>query len=222
MVKKIIILLYSFLIIIFFMACQTTYPTESKNTDDLKKEISDLRTQMAKDEYKNQQEIERTRKANELLAASLKNEIQKKQIVINQYRDVLTINISEEIFFDSGSADIKREGFDVLNRIGTILKNFPDKMIKIEGHTDNVPIADIHKHIFPNNWALGASRAINVAVYFETDLNIDPTRLEVASFSKYHPLVPNTSEFNKARNRRIEIVLLNKNIYLYQTTVKEY
>jgi hypothetical protein len=77
MLEKLIILLNSFFIITFFMACQTTYPTESKNTEDLKKEISDLRTQMAKDEYKNQQEIERTKKANVLLAESLKNEIQK-------------------------------------------------------------------------------------------------------------------------------------------------
>ena len=221
MEKKFIIFLNSLLIITFFMACQTTYPTDSKNTDDLKKEVGDLKTQMSKDEYKNQQEVEKTKKTSDLLAESLKNEIQKKQIVINQYRDVLTINISEEIFFDSGSAEIKKEGFDVLNRIGKILKNFPDKMIKIEGHTDNVPIADSHKHTFPNNWALGATRAINVVVYFEKDLNIDPVRLEVSSFSKYRPLVPNTSESNRAKNRRIEIVLINKNMYLYQTTGKK-
>jgi chemotaxis protein MotB len=205
------------------MACQTTYPPVTSSTEDLKKEISDLKQQMEKNEYENQQEIERTKKANDLLAESLKDEIQKNQIVINRYRDILTIKISEEIFFDSGSAEIKKSGFNVLNRIGKIMINFPDKMIKIEGHTDNVPIAAGYKHVFPNNWALGATRAINVAEYFVKDLKFDPKRLEVASFSMYRPLVPNTSAVNRAKNRRIEIVLINKNMYLYQTTgVKEY
>ncbi len=216
MIKNVIVLSNFILILFFFMACQTTYPTETSNTDGLKKEISDLKKQMARDEYKNQREVDRTKKASDLFEQSLKNEIQKKQIVINQYRDVLSINISEEIFFDSGSADVKKEGFNVLNRIGNILKYFPDKMIKIEGHTDNVLISEKHKFMFSSNWVLGAIRAINVAVYFEKDLKIDPIRLEVASFSKYRPLVPNTSASNRAKNRRIEIVLINKDVYKYQ------
>lgn len=219
MVKKFIILLNSLFIILIFMACQT-YPATSNNTEDLQIEISGLKNQIAKDAYDNQQEVEKTKKASDLLAQSLKNEIQNKQIAINQYRDILTINISEEIFFDSGSADIKKDGYNVLDRIGTILKKFPDKMIKIEGHTDNVLISESLKHVFANNWALGAIRAINVVVYFEKDLKIDPLRLEVASFSKYRPLVPNTSVINRSKNRRIEIVLINKNLYLYQTMGK--
>jgi chemotaxis protein MotB len=217
MIKKAIILINSILTVLLFMACQTTYPAETSDTEGLKKEISDLKKQIAKDDNKNQQEVDKTKKANDLLTESLKNEIQRKQIVINQYRDVLTINISEEIFFDSGSADIKKEGFNVLNRIGNILKYFPDKMIKIEGHTDNVPISESHKHNFANNWVLGAIRAVNVAVYFENELSVNPQRLEVTSFSKYRPLVPNTSDYNRAKNRRIEIVLINKNMYMYQT-----
>jgi len=201
------------------MACQI-YPASSNNSENLQKEITDLRNQIAKDEYNNKQEIDKTKKTSDLLTNSLKDEIQRNQIVINQYRDILTINISEEIFFDSGSADIKREGFNVLDRIGAILKYFPDKMIKIEGHTDNVLIAPSHKHVFANNWVLGAIRAVNVAVYFEKDLKIDPLRLEVASFSKYRPIVPNTSVGNRAKNRRIEIVLLNKNVYYYQNAGK--
>ncbi len=216
MIKKVIILINSIFTVLFFMACQTTYPTETSDAEGLKKEISDLKKQIARDDTKNQQEVDKTKKANDLLTKSLKNEIQRKQIVINQYRDVLTINISEEIFFDSGSADIKKEGFDVLNRIGNIFKYFPEKMVKIEGHTDNVPIAENHKHNFANNWVLGAIRAVNVAVYFEKDLSVNPERLEVTSFSKYRPLVPNTSAYNRAKNRRIEIVLINKNMYMYQ------
>lgn len=218
-VKKILILLNSVFVILFFMACQTN-TTRSNDSGNLKKEITDLKKQIAKDEYNNQREIDKTKKANDLLANSLKDEIQRNQIVLNQYRDILTINISEEIFFDSGSADIKKAGFTVLNRIGEILKYFPDKMIKIEGHTDNILMAPSYKNVFANNWVLGAIRAANVAVYFEKDLKIDAKRLEVASFSMYRPLVPNSSVKNRSKNRRIEIVLINKNMYYYQTTGK--
>lgn len=221
MLKKTMVLLNSFIILTFFIACQTTRPAASNKTDDLKKEISYLKKQITQYEYENQQEIEKAKKANALLAESLNTEIKKNQITINQYRDILTINISEEIFFDSGSSDIKKAGFDVLDRIGKILKSFPTKVIRIEGHTDNVPISEDLKKTFPNNWALGASRASNVAVYFEDELKINPERLVVASFSKYHPLVPNTSAVNRAKNRRIEIVLINKNKYFFKTAKME-
>ena len=217
MVKKFIILINSLLLITFFIACRSTPPASSENPANLKQEIGSLKTQIERDKYKNEKEVARTKKTNDLLAESLKDEIQKNQITINQYRDVLTINISEEIFFDSGSAEIKKAGYGVLDRIGTILKGFPDKLIKIQGHTDNVLIAESFKNVFPNNWALGATRASNVAGYFESKLKIDPLRLEVASFSKYRPLVPNTSASNRAKNRRIEIVLINRDLYFKET-----
>jgi chemotaxis protein MotB len=219
MFKRLLIFLSAFFLITVFVSC-VRMDKSSVSQEDLEKQIVDLKTQLeqerkeaSKREMDEQQDAENVKKASDQLAESLKEEIAKNQITINRYRDALIINIIEEIFFDSGKADIKKKGFKVLDRIGNIIKNLHNKMIKIEGHTDNVPIAEGYKDTFPNNWSLGAARAISVAEYFENNLNIDPKRLEVISFSKYRPVVPNTSAKNRARNRRIEIVLVNDSPY---------
>jgi chemotaxis protein MotB len=200
---------------IFLAGCSTAAPLTKAPCPrpDLDKQIADLRQKIEKQKTDEQKEVDKAKKAYDQLAASLKNEINKDQISINQYKGVLTINMVDEIFFDSGHAEIKKGSFDVLNRVGSILKNLPDKIIQIEGHTDDVPIAETYQHKFPNNWYLGAARAVNVAVYFEKKIGIDPTRLAVLSFSKYRPLVPNTSKTNRAKNRRIEIVVVDRSLY---------
>jgi chemotaxis protein MotB len=177
------------------------------------KQIADLNQQLNNQKLHDQQEIDKTKQTYDQLAASLKDEIQKDQIAINQYKGVLTINMVDKIFFDSGKAVIKKEGYGVLNRVGKILSGVPDKIIQVEGHTDSVPIAEAYKWKYPNNWALGARRAVNVAVYFEDKVKIDPARIEVVSYSKYRPLLPNTTEANRAKNRRIEIVLVDRSLY---------
>jgi chemotaxis protein MotB len=147
------------------------------------------------------------------LVQSLKDEIKKDEVMINKYQDALTINIAERILFDFGKATIKPKYYPVLDKVGKVLKNLPNKFIQIEGHTDNVPIAKDYQWKFPNNWALGAMRAINVTTYFIDHFKIDPQRIAVMSFSKYRPLVPNTTPANRAKNRRIEIVILNQSLY---------
>ena len=184
--------------------------------DEIQKDqqqISELHQQLDKEKSREQQAIDKAKQTYDQLATSLKDEIQKDQITIDQYKGVLTINMVDKIFFDSGKAAIKKEGYGVLNRVGKILNGVPDKIIQIEGHTDSVPIAEAYKWKFPNNWALGARRAVNVAVYFEDKVRIDPTRIEVVSFSKYRPLLPNSTKANRAKNRRIEIVLVDRSLY---------
>ena len=178
----------------------------------LQKKLSELQLALDGQKAKEEREIERLKATNKELVNSLKNEINDQQIEIQQYKGVLTINMMDKIFFDSGRTILKTSGNSVLDRVGKILKNLPEKMIQIEGHTDDVPIAEEFQTVIPNNWALGARRAINVAVYFIDKLKIDPTRIEIISFSKYRPRVPNTSPENRAKNRRIEIVLTDRSL----------
>ena len=201
--------------LIVLFGCTTAAPLTKAPCPrpDLDKQIADLKQQVEKQKAQEQNEINNAKQAYDQLAASLKNEISKDQISIKQYKGVLTINMVDEIFFDSGHAEIKKESYDVLNRVGAILKNLPDKIIQIEGHTDDVPIAENYQYKFPNNWYLGAARAVNVAVFFENKMGIDPKKLAVMSFSKYRPLAPNTSKANRAKNRRIEIVVVDRSLY---------
>jgi chemotaxis protein MotB len=154
------------------------------------------------------------------LLKSLENEVEEQTVEIQHFKDALTINIMDKIFFDSGKAEIKPEGEDVLRRVGEILRNVPDKAIRIEGHTDDIPIGQKLIEKYPTNWELGAARAAKVAEFFRKEVGIDPKRMAVVSYSMYRPLVPHTTKLNRAKNRRIEIVVLDK-LHYQMMEIKE-
>lgn len=118
------------------------------------------------------------------------------------------LRFKDEILFDVGQSDLKANAKNTLQRIGEILKAH-DKSIRVEGHTDNVPINTTR---FRSNWELSTSRAISVVKYFTEELaaeqRIDPKEFEVSGYGEYHPIAPNDSEQNKQKNRRIEITIL--------------
>ena len=118
------------------------------------------------------------------------------------------LRFKDEILFDPGQADLKVNAKNTLQRLGEILK-VHDKNIRIEGHTDNVPI---NTSRFRSNWELSASRAISVVKYFTEELaseeRIDPKKFEVSGYGEYHPIAANDSAQNKQKNRRIEITIL--------------
>lgn len=82
-----------------------------------------------------------------------------------------------------------------------------NETIRIEGHTDNVPIGPNLKSKYFSNWELSTGRASSVARYFENEHVIEPARMEAVGFSKHRPVVANDSDENRQRNRRVEIVL---------------
>jgi chemotaxis protein MotB len=147
------------------------------------------------------------------LVASLEQEIEEKTIEIQRYENALTINIMDKIFFDSGKAVIKKDGYSVLDRIGGIVKDLPEKVIRIEGHTDDVPIGTKIKSKYPTNWELGAARASAVTRYLIDEQDIEPERMVAISYSKFRPIVPNITDEYRAKNRRIEIVLTDRSLY---------
>jgi chemotaxis protein MotB len=141
------------------------------------------------------------------LVKELNKEIQSGQIAITQLKDKLSLTMVEKVLFDSGSADIKKEGKKVLDRVGGILKQVTDKQINIEGHTDNVPISPRLQQKFPTNWELSTARATTVVRYLQEKAGLEPRLLNAGGFAEYRPVEPNDTEERKAKNRRIEIVL---------------
>lgn len=131
---------------------------------------------------------------------------EKIQDVINvnmdeQYQYV-QISLSGAILFDSGSDQIKKTAIPVLSRVGDILKIYDDHMIKIEGHTDNVPISSGK---FANNMWLSTARATRVFEYFVNKKGLTPATLETTGRSEYEPVASNKTEKGRAKNRRVEI-----------------
>jgi chemotaxis protein MotB len=141
------------------------------------------------------------------LVTDLKREIEAGEIKISQYKDLLTVNLVEKILFDSGKTKIKSRGKEVLKRVGEILKNITNKEIRIEGHTDNVPIGPVLIAKYPTNWELSAARATVVARYFQDKVEILPEKLAPSGYGQYRPVTSNDTMEERAQNRRIEIIL---------------
>lgn len=137
----------------------------------------------------------------------LSQEVNKGSLQIRQYKNMLTVDVAEKIFFDLGSATIKPSGQEVLKKVGEAMANYPDKVIRVVGHTDNVPLKGRI-----TNWELSAMRATHVVRFLQDTCQIDPHRLVAAGRSEYQPVAPNDTPENRQKNRRIEITLMDKSL----------
>lgn len=143
----------------------------------------------------------------EELRGELEEEIAAGRIELERLRGELRVEMVDEILFDSGEATLSPEGEKVLLKVGTVLKKVDDKVVIVQGHTDNVPIKGRLSDRFPTNWELSAARAVNVARFLQERAGLDPTRLSAAGFSEHRPRADNRTTEGRQRNRRIEIVL---------------
>ena len=142
------------------------------------------------------------------LVKDLTEEVKKGQLQVRQYKDMLTVDVAEQLFFDSGRADLKDTGKAVLKKVGEALKGYEDKVIRIVGHTDNVPIKT---KVFPSNWELSVARATTVVRYLQ-EVGIPPDRMIASGRAEYQPLGENDTPDGRKKNRRIEITLIDKNL----------
>jgi chemotaxis protein MotB len=124
---------------------------------------------------------------------------------------MLSVDLAEQIFFDSGKATLKKGGKDVLKKVGDALKGYENKIIRVVGHTDNVPVAKSLQKTFPSNWDLSVARATNV-VRFLQEVGIPPERMIAAGRAEYDPVAPNDTPEGRQKNRRIEIMLIDKSL----------
>lgn len=165
-----------------------------------------LKESMALMKKNREEEVRTVSKTYENLLDEMKEEIQQGQIAITELKGKLTVDVVDKILFDSGKAEIKKEGMEVLKRVVQALRNVEDKTIRVEGHTDNVPIAGALAKRYPTNWELSAARAINVTRYLENQ-GIDPALLSAAAFGEHQPVADNETPEGRAKNRRIAIIL---------------
>ncbi|MGQ0667981.1 MAG: OmpA family protein [Nitrospiraceae bacterium] len=157
-------------------------------------------------------EIRRLTSTQEALSKSLQDEIAKGNVTIQRVRDRLTINMVDRILFDSGQAQIKPAGVKVLKQVGDVLKTVSDKQIRIEGHTDNVPISTKLQDRFKTNWELSTARATTVVRYLIDHGGVNRQNLSAAGYADTRALASNDSEEGRSSNRRIEIVLYPRDL----------
>jgi len=115
----------------------------------------------------------------------------------------VVVTLENTILFDTGKARIKPSGIPKLEAVRLLLLSVPNR-VRIEGHTDNVPI---HTPRFPSNWELSTARAVNVLKYFLSRGELAPERFSAVGYGDTKPIATNDSPEGRARNRRVEIVL---------------
>ena len=145
----------------------------AKEREQLRQEQSQLAATLEQERLAKEEEIKRLTRTQEELSKSLQDEISKGNITIQQVRDRLTINMVDRVLFDSGQAQVKPAGIKVLKQVGDVLGKITDKQIRIEGHTDNVPISSKLQDRFKTNWELSASRATTVVRYLIDQGGVD-------------------------------------------------
>lgn len=126
------------------------------------------------------------------------------KINITEEHDFLLISLESEVFFDSGSAEIRNDGVKVLTSIAEVLRTVENEII-VSGHTDNVPIKSAK---YDSNWELSTARATNVVRYFVEEENLDPELFTATGNGEYRPIADNSTSEGRQKNRRIEIKIL--------------
>ena len=134
----------------------------------------------------------------------LSPEIQRREVALRIEPDGLIISLREVGFFDSGSAQIKSQAMGAVHRVATFLKA-RDCALRIEGHTDNVPI---HTASFASNWELSTARATGLVKLLVESEGFAPERLSAAGYGEFHPVADNASVAGQQLNRRVDIVVV--------------
>lgn len=206
-----------FIAVVIYLSLPAKGPTPEEAqkaqqaTDDLKAEVEQLKTELAQTQAQLaalQEEKKEAVQAKSKLEHEMRTALESKDITISELQGKLEVNILDRVLFDTGKAEMKAEGADVLLRIANILTNHPNRLIHIIGHTDNIPIRASAGARYPTNWELSTARALAAVRYLVEKAGVDPHRLAAVGYGEYHPIADNSTEEGRARNRRIALVVL--------------
>jgi chemotaxis protein MotB len=183
-------------------------------TGKYKTQVADQEAQIAQlqQQVKQLQDelTEEQRRAEELsgeLAQALSDYREKEQIWLEQKEHLSIVNVSDALLFNSGSADLTKEGTDLVDTIVGIAAKYPNRSIMIEGHTDNVPIGPNIKDRYQSNWELSSGRACSVLRYMYWKHKMDAAQLSAVGYGEYRPIADNENAEGRNKNRRVVIVI---------------
>jgi chemotaxis protein MotB len=128
------------------------------------------------------------------------------RLELTEDRRGLVLAVPEAFAFDTGRDDLSPVAEQLMARVAAVLKTLPNA-VRVEGHTDDTPIRTAR---FTSNWDLSTARATRVVAFFITTAGLAPTRLSAAGYSEFHPRAGNDTAEGRARNRRVDIVILNQ------------
>lgn len=189
------------IILIFGGAAYYLYDSNVKIKSELEAKVDSVSVDK-------EDEIVRLKQTYNEFVAHMKNEIEQGQVKVIQQADRLSVVMADKILFPSGDSEITPEGMIVLERVGIVLKSTKQKVIRVEGHTDDDAINSSLKKKYPSNWELSTARATNVVRFLQEKVGISPEFLQPIGMSEYHPVASNKTKEGRSQNRRIEITIL--------------
>jgi chemotaxis protein MotB len=149
-------------------------------------------------------EVQSLQEAQEAIQKALNSEIMKHEVTMTMRREGLVISLKEMGFFESGSATIRPDSMDAISRLAEVLKQRKEDL-RIEGHTDNIPIHNSH---FASNWELSTTRATEMIRLMIMKFELPASHLSAAGYGEFHPVSGNDTASGRAQNRRLDIVIL--------------
>jgi chemotaxis protein MotB len=138
------------------------------------------------------------------LEVGLAEELKRRMVSLRDTPEGLVLSLREVGFFDSGSATLRASSMEMFDRIGQVLAGTQSNL-RVEGHTDNVPI---HTALFQSNWELSTARATEIIRILLTREGIGPGRLSAAGYAEFHPIADNATDDGRRLNRRVDIVIV--------------
>lgn len=171
--------------------------TSNKTGDKDPSIIDDLPNQEITEELREKEEIKK-----EIITTIDKGNLEKLVTIREDERGII-LGLNENIFFDLGSGELKSDSKPVLQELAGILTKIPSHIV-IEGHTDNIPIKSSK---YGSNWELSTQRAVSVVRYFVEQKGMSPTQFSATGYGEYKPLVDNNTSENRAKNRRVDIII---------------
>lgn len=142
-----------------------------------------------------------------LLAETLRRQFDGRAVDVDIDHRGIVVSMREAGSFPTGSADLSPVAREVLSELAATLGPDATTKLRVEGHTDDVPILTGR---FASNWELSTARATSVVTYLVQQVGLTPQRLSAAGYGEYHPRVQNVTEADRARNRRVDVVILNE------------
>jgi chemotaxis protein MotB len=180
---------------------------------ELSQEMEELQVSLEKSQStieKQTKVIRALHATKEKIETSLKEQIEAKEVKLEEIEGKLKVTLVDKILFDTGKVEIGKRGKEVLLELADSLRENKDQNIMVEGHTDDVPIGLALIEKYPTNWELSTARAVGVVRFLQEKGWIEPERLMAAGYSYYKPVASNDTPEGRRQNRRIEIILVPK------------
>ncbi len=223
-------LFYPLVLVLVLSGCASTELKE-QNTS-LQQQVTELESEQQQQQKAHEQEVKQLQRdyADKLRSAesmaegeklSMRNEmasmrrelsqvLSEKEALIKQVNDLTVIDLNQTLLFASGGVELTPEGKGVVRELASALVGYPGYHVRIEGHTDNLPLNEELKAQFISNWELSAMRASNVAKYLVYGLGSDKKHISIAGFADTRPVADNSTPQGRAENRRVRVVVFKE------------